>query len=75
MATSWAPAWDQQGASPRVVAAEVSVSLLDPWFTQTAVPTARTPMTTWLFAQTGYTPPTPPGTGAPPPTTGQLWPR
>lgn len=76
MATSWAPAWDQDaGTVPRVVAAQVNKTLLDPWFTQSAVPVAQTPMTGWLFSQTGYVPPAPTGTGTPPPTTGQLWPR
>lgn len=72
MATSWSPAWDQSGTTPRVIAAQVNVGLLDPWFEQTVLPTSATAMTAWLFEETGYVPPAPPTSA---PTTGRIWPR
>lgn len=74
-ATSWAPVYEQHGAPVKITSAYVLSGQLDRWFTQSFLPIAETPLSTWMMQETGYTKPAPPSSGgALVPSSGRGWP-
>lgn len=63
MATSWSPVFDQTNSllPNRIVSAQVNGPMLSNWFSQTLLPVAQTPLSTWLMNDAKYVPPIPQG--------------